>query len=347
MRYATTRNDRDALAPPETLRSSRAPDGGFCIPLESLHFTGKDLETLKTRSFHDILAEVLNRMFGSSLTRWDLEFALGKRPVRIEALGQRIVMGELWHNTGWQFHTLVRDTVDLISPQADIRGTVSDWAKIAVRIAVLFAMAGQLQRQGLLEPGQKMDVSVLTGDFSGAMSLWYARRWGLPVRNIICACNENSGLWELFHHGQLHTDAAAKPTATPEADVVVPAGLERLIHACGGAWEVERFVEICRRGGVYTPEELTLERMRQGLYVNVVSQRRMNETIPTAYATHGYLLNPYTAIAYAGLLDYRAATGESHSGLILADRSPDCDLAAVAKALGVPEQRLKDRKDNL
>ena len=119
----------------------------------------------------------------------------------------------------------------------------------------------------------------------------------------------------------------------------LPQGLERLVAACGDAWEVERFGEICRRGGVYTPGEGVLDKMAQGLHVSVISQAQMLRTIPAAYATHKYLLAPQSAVAYAGLLDYRAKTGQNHLGLILADRSPDLDRETVAGAMGLsPEQ---------
>ena len=150
-----------------------------------------------------------------------------------------------------------------------------------------------------------------------------------------------------MHQGQLRTDAVARRSSTPEADVVVPEGLERLIFACGDPWEVERFVETCRRGGVYTPGELVLAKMREGMYVSVISDPRMRSTIPSAYATHHYLLSPYTALAYAGLLDYRAGAGSRCWGLILADKSPACDLATAAGALGIPPAELKAHIDQM
>ena len=117
--------------------------------------------------------------------------------------------------------------------------------------------------------------------------------------------------------------------------------LERLIHSCGGAEEALRFVEKCRHGATYYPEDTLLERLRRGIYVSVVSSPRMLDTIPNAYATHGYLLSPYSALAYAGMLDFRAKKGGSRMGLILADRSPLSESETVARALNLPEAELK------
>lgn len=118
------------------------------------------------------------------------------------------------------------------------------------------------------------DISVVCGNFDLPMSAWYARAWGLPIGNIICCCNENGNLWNLIHHGQFRTDMVSTPTGTPEADVTLPAGLERLIYACGGLAEVDIYLDACRRGGMYCPRDSVLSRLGEGLDVSVVSSRR-------------------------------------------------------------------------
>ena len=123
--------------------------------------------------------------------------------------------------------------------------------------------------------------------------------------NIICCCNENGNLWNLIHHGQFRTDTVSVPTGTPEADVTLPAGLERLIYACGGLAEVDIYLDACRRGGMYCPRDSVLSRLGEGLDVSVVSSRRMISTISGIRGSAGYLLSPYAALAYAGQMCIR------------------------------------------
>ena len=155
------------------------------------------------------------------------------------------------------------------------------------------------------------------------ISAWYARRWGLPVRNIVCCCNENNSLWELLVNGQMRTDAVAVSTILPEADITVPEQLERLIREYGGAEEVQRYLEAVRKGRSYCPSDLMLHRLRQGLYVSVAGSRRIQDTIPAVYSTHSKLLSPATALAYAGALDHRAKNGSGGNTLIWSEESPD------------------------
>ena len=174
---------------------------------------------------------------------------------------------------------------------------------------------------------------MVSGDFSAPMSAWYARAWGLPIGNIVCCCNENSAVWELIYHGQLRTDGISVRTATPEADVTLPDGLERLISSACGEAEALRFVDSCRIGKVYAPPEAVLRKLREGIWVSVVSGERMSSTIPSVYATNSYLLSPYAALSHAGLLDYRVGTGETRCALVLAERNPLCDVDTVASAM--------------
>lgn len=340
MLYVTTRSNRDAYTPQRILGEGRGNDGGLYIPMHMPAFSPEQIETFGDMHFSQCVAELLNLQFNTKLTPWDVDLAVGRYPVRLKKLSQRIVIGELWHNTQWIFMGMVKQLAEQIckAPVSDIMG---DWTQIGVRIAVIFGIYGELKRAGLADAARPFDVSVVSGDFSGAMSAWYARKWGLPIGNIICACNENSDIWNLFSHGQLRTDGVAKKTVTPDADVMLPESLERLVCAVGGFPEVEKYLYCVRRGLTYYVDDAILQELRRGIYITVISQPRIQNTIPNVYGTSGYVLSPYDALAYAGLMDYRSRTGESRCALILSEKSPECDLNYVADALKVATLELK------
>lgn len=339
MLYVTTRSSRDAFTAQRALRENRGPDGGLYVPFRTPQFTAEDIEALAEKSFNKCVAETLNVLFNTQLTSWDIDLCIGRYSVRLEKLGHRILMGECWHNLDWQFSRMTAKLTELICSDKAVSPT--DWGEVGVRIAVLFGIFGELIREGIAGPEKKVDISVVSGNFSAPMSAWYARRWGLPIGNIVCCCNENGNLWDFICHGQLRTDGVAVQTITPDTDVLTPSGLERLIHDCVGAEEANRYVESCRRGSTYYIEDKLLHELRRGIYVTVTSSRRVESTIPSVYATHSYLLSPYSALAYAGLQDYRARTGESRYALVLAEKSPLRDAEVTAKALGITAEELK------
>lgn len=328
MLYVTTRNNQDPVTPYHALTKDRGLDGGLFLP-----FSAPSL-TLEGRSFSERMANTLNVLLQTELTSWDLDFSIGRRPIQLKALGQKIIMAECFHNPSWRFEEMRKTIIRQLSPAGEADG---NWRNLAVRLAVLAGILGELP----LNPGDTVDMCMIGGDFSGPMAAWYGRKWGLPIGSIVCCCNENKNAWDLIVQGQLRTDAVAVRTCVPEADVSLPEDLERLIYEAGGTEEVNRYLEACRRGGLYTAEDAVLSGFRQDFYVSVVSSHRSMRTIPGVYGTHGYLHSPGSALAFSGLQDYRAKTGIIRPSIILAENSPACDRQTVAEALGVSVQELE------
>ena len=335
MLYVTTRNQRDAFTAQRALRENRGPDGGLYLPFRAPFYTPDGLDTLADMSFGQRVAEVLNCLFQCKCTGWDVDFCVGRAPVRLTPLGHRLHVAEAWHNPGWTYERMARELSALLLQEPTVP---NGWLRIALRVALLFGIYGELRGSGI----GTADIVVVSGDFSAPISAYYARQWGLPIGNIVCCCNENSELWDLLCHGQMRTDAVSIPTIIPEADAALPEQLERLICEAGGAAEVERYLEVCRRGGVYAPCDAVLAKLRKGFCVSVVSSRRILETIPSVYRTHGYVLAPGSALAYAGLMDYRAKMGQARNAVVLAENSPIRDKGIIAPALGISEEALTD-----
>lgn len=340
MLYAATRNDRDAFTVHRMLRDGRSPDGGLFVPFRLPVLSEEELSALGSVNCNTATANILNLFFGTHLTGYDIDLHLGHFPVRLLHLNQRIILAECWHNLQWQFARMEECLISLVKPEG-IPSCEGAWEKVGVRIAVLFGIFGELIRCGSADRDNPVDISMVCGDFSAPMAAWYARAMGLPIGNIVCCCNANSNLWDFICHGQMRTDGVAVHTAVSEGDVVVPVGIERLIHGCCGTEEACRFAECLHNGKTYYLDERLLHSLRKGIYVTVSSDRRILQTIPSACATHGCILSPASALAYAGLEDYRARTAESRRALVMTDISPKQCLSAVAAAMGVGEEELK------
>ena len=298
------------------------PDGGYFLPKEPPVFSREELEALLRVNFHECTARVLNTLFDTRLTGADIELCVGKRPVRLRDLGQRMVILECWHTPEGEEAGLAGVLARLIRGGGP-ENRPGDWPSVAIRGALLFACLGELRRAGMVHPGQYLDFAAVAGDMSAVMSGWYARAWGLPIKNLVCVCNENNGMWELLHHGELKTDTVSVPTVTPAADIPVPAGLERLIFSCGGINETSRFVNDFRCGRTYVPEEETLERMRKGLSVSVIGIQRVIRTKAAVKRSVGYSLSSYDALCYAGVQDFRAQGGGINPCVLLSQFSPE------------------------
>lgn len=334
MLYVTTRNNRETYTAQRALLGDRAEDGGFYVPLREPVFTEGDLGRLKAVSFNQRMAEILNRLFQTQLTRWDVEFAIGRNPVKLVPLRHRIVMGEFWHNPDWNYTKMEAGLSRLLRKDEEVPGS---WLRISIRTAILASCSLELCADG----SEAMDVSMISGDFLWPISAWYARKWGFPMGNIVMCCNENKSLWDLVCYGQLKTDAISIPTDLPEADICIPEELERLICGCGGVEETEKYLESLRNGVTYFVDGAVLSALRDRNYVSVVSSHRIGEIISGALSTHRYLLAPGSALAYGGLMDYRAKNGSLRPALVICDHSAACERQRIADMLGIAAEKLR------
>lgn len=327
MLYLTTREKFDAFTAARTLTSDCGADGGRYLPYKMPSFSADAVAALKDKSFGQTVAEMLNTFFGTRLTAWDVECCIGRFPLKIAAMGQKVLVAECWRNLDGSYDKLEQQLAARIcgSFHFDVKRT--SWLCIAIRIAVLTAVFGELQRQGMTE---RVDIALPDGDFTEFMAVWYCRKMGLPVANIICACSDDSDAWNLLYNGQVRTAGG------------VMAELERLIYATLGINEAIRFHQCCDRQEMYALSEPALSMLRTGIFPAVVSQDRIRVTIPNVYRTNSYILAPDAASAYSGLLDYRAKDRQTRSALLMADSNPADNAREVAAMLNIPESKLKE-----
>lgn len=338
MLYVTTRNSSDMFTAFRALSESRGPDGGFYIPYKLTPFSREEVVSLAQFSSNQRIARILERFLGIRLSETFLDLHIGRYPVQLSTMGYRIGVGEIWHNCDSHFSRLVEDIGSMLQLKEKRHTPLLE---LVVRVATLFALYGEILHGGHLDTEDPFDVSVVSGNFFGPLSAWYARELGLPVENIICCCNENNGLWNLIYHGELRTDTVCVNTIVPEADVTVPDGLECLIRTCCGSQEVQHYLESIRAGRMYCPDNY-FESLRKGFHVSVISDAAILRAIPNVFSTSGTVLAPSGALAYSGLLDYRSRTGESRFGLVITERGPQTDIDNLARSFCVSPSEVRE-----
>ena len=293
-------------------------------------------------SFPEVVAQMLNLFFSTKLTAWDVDMTMGRGAVRLRELRYRLQVAELWHNPENSFDRCVYALAKRLHPDGELIGGPSDWTQMGVRISVLFGIFADLIRSEQVRFDKTVDVAVPCGAVSLPMAVWYGRRMGLPIGTILCGCNENCAVWDLFHRGQLDTRMPVVSTTTPEADVSVPKDLERLICETCGQQEAMSFSFSCDDEGTYAPDPEVMAQIRSGMYAAVISCDRVTTITPNMYQSNQYILDPYSALAFGALSDYRARNGSSRTVLMLCEKSPVYCSEAVSDAMQIPVSELKN-----
>jgi threonine synthase len=307
-----------------------AQDGGHYIPYRIPNFTAAEITALKDTAFSQIVADVLNLFFSCRLTALDVEFIIGRNPVRIEAVNHRVLFAELWRNMDGSFTFVTQRLYErIIGGEAQSEPT--DWTKTAVLISVLFGIYGKLLHDQILDTDTEFDISVPADDFLIPMAMWYARKMGLPIRTIICACDETNSIWDLFHRGTFATNQA------PESLLL---GLEKIIVLTLGLEELQRFQESCKKGSIYTLDSEVLPGFSNGFFCSVAGNYRAGSTMNSVYRSNSYLIDPVTAICYGGAQDYRASTASGKPVVLVAQETPLNFAKEVIAATGISEAEL-------
>jgi len=144
MLYVTTRDKFDTYTVHRANQSDRGPDGGLYLPFRLPILGKEELLALKEQTLCQSVAQILNLFFGTQLTAWDVELAGGKNPVKLVPMSHRILLAETWHNHDLDFAQMECRLAGRICGKEDGAQKPTSWLDIAIRIAVLFGIYGEL-----------------------------------------------------------------------------------------------------------------------------------------------------------------------------------------------------------
>lgn len=319
MLYVTTRNTNDAFTSYRTLVNDLGPDGGSFIPFRMPVFTHPQLARLKDKSFSENVADILNIFFSTKLNGWDLDLDIGRNFLRVTAMNHRIVVAELWHNLEGNYSYLERMLFQKIAPDNTV---ITNWPRIAIRIAVMFGIYGQLMHENMLKIGENFDFTVRNDDLISPIAALYCQNMGMPVNTVICACDSTNNLWDFIHRGFVNTAMLNSETAN---------GIERLLHLTFGSKYVADFGVACENKRQFSLSADELPQMNKSLFCSVSGKDRAQAIVSSLYRTNAYHIDDEAALSYGGLQDYRAKIRSSQLTIILSEKTPvNCLIEAAA-----------------
>lgn len=327
MLYITTKDQKDAYTAYKTLVGDCAADGGLYMPMRIQKYSAEEIAQLKDRSFGDIVAQILNYFFSAQLTAWDVDFAIGRNPVKLVTLSRKIVISEVWHNPEAAYTGFEKSLFRKLSQNGGVATLPTDWAKTAIRIAVLFGVYGELCRNGVLSESRTFDLAMDISEYFAPIAAVYAKEMGLPIGKILCCCtSENGAVWDLIHRNEL---------STATLSVQLRLGLLRLLYVTYGEKELDRFTEACEKRGIYSVDDEAEHKLSDLLFCVVVGNERRSTVINSAYRTDNYLIDPDTALPFGAIQDYRSKAGETNTTLLFAEKDPAASVNAIIKATGM------------
>ena len=193
----------------------------------------------------------------------------------------------------------------------------------------------RLVSSGVIRAGEKMNVTVPTGNFGNILASYYASRMGLPVGRLICASNENKVLFDFFRTGTYDKNRPFILTSSPSMDILISSNLERLVyHAAGNDAVVNaQLMSELKEKGMYTLTP-AMQAALTDFWGNYASEEETAQEIARLYGKTGYVIDTHTAVASCVYQKYLKETGDRTPTVIASTASPFKFTRSVMAALG-------------
>lgn len=307
MLYLNTRNKADSFTAHKMLHTKTLADGGLFVPMNLPALDDISLASFERMGFGEAAACIFNLFFGTKLSGWDVDFAVGRQALDLVSAGYKVCLAESWHNPAGSHEYLVQKLHQLVTGERCAAQDVNMWFRTTVDITILFAVYGKYCRQEIYE----FDIAVETGDLQQLLAVRCAQKMGLPIRKIILGSIDGDGVWEFFSHGGYQRNRKYSPV-----------GLEALLWLEFGYGEAIEYASSMDRRVIYKLNDVRLAMFKQGVFATVVGDNRAANIVESTIRTNNYQMELSTARAFAALQDYRAKTGENKNTLLFARNMP-------------------------
>lgn len=157
----------------------------------------------------------------------------------------------------------------------------------------------ELRRLGVLAAGEPLDIVIPSGNFGNLLAGWWARRLGIPLRQLGCASNANHVLADFLATGRYDARRPLTVTNSPSMDILVSSNLERLLaEVLGDAAQLAELQAHLAKHQWFQLSDSALGSVRRALWGGWTSQDQTLQTIAEVWRQHHYLLDPHTAVGW-------------------------------------------------
>lgn len=179
-----------------------------------------------------------------------------------------------------------------------------NWGRLAPQIVYYVSAYCDMVSSGAIKLGEKIDVSVPTGNFGNIFACYLAKKMGLPVGKLICASNRNNVLTDFFEHGVYDRNRTFHTTMSPSMDILISSNLERLLYVTLGAEKTAGYMQSLAKCGRYklSAEDFALVRAD---FVGICSDEdETAKTIKSVWEEKNCLIDTHTAVAMSATRKY-------------------------------------------
>lgn len=142
-----------------------------------------------------------------------------------------------------------------------------NWGRLVPQIVYYFSAYCDLIAKGEINLGERIDITVPTGNFGNILAAYIAGKMGLPIGSLVCATNENKVLADFFGSGTYDRRRKFFTTVSPSMDILISSNLERLLALEYGSGYCRNCMDLLANDGVFESDKKAIP-----VYSNALSE---------------------------------------------------------------------------
>ncbi len=210
-----------------------------------------------------------------------------------------------------------------------------NWGRLVPQIAYYVSVYVDLLNMERLEPAEKFNVVVPTGNFGNILACWYAMRMGIPVGKLICASNRNNVLSDFLRSGVYDANRPFYQTNAPSMDILISSNLERLLFEMTehNADQVSEWMTDLKEQGSYKLDKRTRNRIQNVFVGGFCDDKGAVRTIRDVYTRTDHVVDTHTAVGFNVYSRYANRSGDKRVVVFVSTASPFKFAAAVSEGV--------------
>ena len=153
----------------------------------------------------------------------------------------------------------------------------------------------ELLRQNEITNGEKIYLTVPSGNFGNALGGYYAKKMGLPIEKILISSNENNVLTSWINDGIYDlNNKKLIMTKSPAMDILKSSNIERIMFDIFGAKRTKELMDDLASKNSFKLTSNETNKLKDEFSATFSDDNYGKKTIKS-YLENGYLMDPHTA----------------------------------------------------
>ncbi|MGI5851177.1 MAG: threonine synthase [Caldicoprobacterales bacterium] len=210
-----------------------------------------------------------------------------------------------------------------------------NWGRLVPQIVYYVSAYTDLLKSNDLDPGEKFNIVVPTGNFGNILAAYYAKNMGVPIDKLICASNRNNILTDFIKTGVYDTRRDFYKTISPSMDILISSNLERLLfELCDRQdHQLRIWMGELNETGRYKLDGESLKMLQSILWGGSADEEQTLKAIRDTYRQYNYIIDPHTAVGKWVYDEYREETRDTKKTILVSTASPFKFPGDVLKAI--------------